>query len=101
MPALQVLIEPGRDRQDLVKHGPVLRPAAELWCHQVSDQPAVKRIAGEGYTVRPQDIVGPLAALARCGAELDQREVTGATAKIRDQDELVVIELLLILVRRG
>src|SRR5437763_13312943 len=101
MPALQVLIEPGRNRQDLVKHGPVLRSEAELWCHQVSDHPAVKRIASEGHTVCPQDIVGPLAALARCRAELDQREVTGATTEVRNHDELVVIELLLILIRRG
>ena len=67
----------------------------------MSDQPAIKGIAGNCHAVRPQDIVRPLATLACCRAELDQREIAGATTEISDQDELVVIELLLILIRRG
>src|SRR5712691_3750382 len=65
------------------------------------DKAAVKCVAGDCDPIRAQDIVMSVSMLTRRRAELDEGEITGPAAEIRDQDQLVMIKLLLILVRRG
>jgi hypothetical protein len=61
---------------------------------------AIKRIAGDGDPIRPQNILSRMAPAPHARSHMHEREVAGATAKVGDQDQFIVVELALELIRR-
>jgi hypothetical protein len=59
---------------------------------ELAHDPGVEGVAGETDTAVAEQVLRLAAALAHSRANMKQGEVTGAAAKITDEDELVVIE---------
>jgi hypothetical protein len=93
LPALDLLVEPLRHWQHLSEGGAALRAEPEAGRRDVTDQPGVERVPRERHAVHAED---------HCPrrSQLHEREVTRPAAEVADQDQLLVIEPLLIAVRR-
>src|SRR5580704_2740253 len=100
MPALEVGIDPGRrGGQKLVERaGERLR--TERGRDELADDPGVESVARQTDPTVAEEILWCAAALAHTWTHVKQREVAGATTKVTDEDELVVIEGRFIRVRR-
>ena len=67
-----------------------LRP--ERGRDELAHDPGVEGVAGQTDSAVAEQILRLAAALAHAGANVKQREVAGAAAKVTDEDQLVVIE---------
>src|SRR5581483_4151885 len=65
---------------------------------KVTNKATVERVAGNRHPVGAEDIFVTLPSRPRPGTELDQTEITRAAAKVGNEHQLVVVELLLVLI---
>ena len=93
MPVLQFGVDPVRNGWQDLLHRPRRRPSAQGRGNQIPDNLGVKGVAGESDTAIAEQIRGSSASFADVGADVQQGEVTGPTAEVSDQNQLVMISV--------
>ena len=86
VPALEPLVRPARDRQELVRRRQVFAAQPEPRRDQVADDALVERVAGDRHAVGADDVGRAPPARADARADRDDREVAGAAAEVADED---------------
>src|ERR1700733_8441963 len=99
MPALKIGVYPCRHGGQKLVHGASKGVRPERRRDELAHDPGIESIAGETNAAVAEQILRLATALAHPGANVQQREIACAAAKVSDKDQFIVIESGLVGVR--